>query len=481
MEKKAIEINQSTSVNTCPICNTEYSLGETSNCSICNWNLTPYSEDYLERENIHIIWGREIWEKMQSFKTPLHREINSEINANPQLSFLSKESEPETLNLLINWVCGVDIYAAKTSAIKLKEKYKGHTNSEIAHIIIVEKSFQAACLSVVKSIGATQLINALADVDIPTIAILSAEMIYQIAAIYGQDLDSPERQLEVIAAFGLAFLGEQAIDVGIDWLKYGLIPGAIINAATKGLMMYALGNTAILLYEAKVNKTLEPLNDSEVFNEIKEESQRYIADAQDEEVVNIISSEIKQASIKYPVTKPVQKKHKNKYSKLRSLLASGNWRAADEETNKNIFSLIGMANGDSLSSSMVLKIPRKELKDIDYLWKKYSKGKFGFSIQKEIFDSSKSNYFTTYIDEPGVLGKMLGQKAKPIGHYTSKEDDFFNRIGWSKYGFYDSLNFSRYAPSGHLPSFINNAKSIEVYADFFNHIGTPNSHAKSYN
>ncbi|BAZ17575.1 hypothetical protein NIES4071_94550 [Calothrix sp. NIES-4071] len=467
--------------NTCPICNTESLPGEISNCSTCNWDLTPCSIDYLDRENIHIIWGKQIWTEIQSLKKPLHRDINNEINANPQLSFLIKESEPETLNLLINWVCSVDIYAAKTSAIKLKERYKGHTDSEIAHIIIVEKTFQAACLSVVKGIGATQLISALANVDIPTIAILSAEMIYQIAAIYGHDLNSPERQLEVIAAFGLTFLGEQAIDVGIDWLKCGLMPGAIISAATKGLMMYALGNTAILLYEAKVNETLEPLSDSEVFNEIRQESQRYVAYAQDEEVVNIISSEIKQAPIKYPETQLVKKKHKNKYSKLRSLLASGNWRAADEETNQKIFSLLGMTNANSLTIGMVSKIPRKELKEIDYLWKKYSKGRFGFSVQKEIYDSSESHYFTTYIDEPGLLGKMLGKTAKPIGHYTSKEDKFFQTIGWSKFGFYNSLNFSRHAPSGHLPSFINNAQSIEVYQNFFNHIGTRNSHATTYN
>jgi uncharacterized protein (DUF697 family) len=82
--------------------------------------------------------------------------------------------------------------------------------------------------------GAAAILKGLVKVNLPTIAKLSAEMIYQIAAIYGVDLPASERQLEVLAAFGAALLGEQAIEAGIDWLKFGIIPGKVISAGAKG-------------------------------------------------------------------------------------------------------------------------------------------------------------------------------------------------------------------------------------------------------
>lgn len=466
MENNILEINQDLNTAKCPICQTKYSVGEINHCSVCNWDLTQCPEEFLERENIEQASERAFYK------------INIEIYNNPQLSFL-KESNSDSLKLLINWICGVDIYAVLGAAIKLKEKYKGYKSNEIAHRIIVEKSFQAAGLSILKGIGATQLINALGDIDIPTIATLSAEMIYLIAAVYDLDLSSPERQIEVIAAFGLTFLGEQAIDAGIDWMKCGLMPGLVMSATAKSLMIYAVGNIAISLYEVNLNQMLEPLKTSDVFDEIKYKSQQYLVHALNEDKIeNMISSEIKQAYTTYPKpilkpkikskTKDKSNNYEDKYSKLRSFLVSGNWQDADEETRR------------LLSIWSIIKIPCKVLKTIDYLWIKYSKGRFGFSVQKEIYDSSKSDYFTTYIDEPGWLGAMLGKKAKPIGHYTSKNDNFCQKLGWITNNYYMSFTFSRSAPRGHLPSFVKNTASSEEYETFFSKFGTCQSESKSY-
>jgi uncharacterized protein (DUF697 family) len=151
-------------------------------------------------------------------------------------------------------------------------------------------------------------------------------MVYQIADIYGFDLQAPERKVEALTAFGAAFLGEKAIDAGIDWLEYGVIPSKIISASAKALMIYAVGNAACLFYEAKLKATkTNPLTSPIVLNKIREESQHYLDDATSEEaIVNIISSEIKLPA--FPLDMPWWY-HKGKTTKdfAQSILERNDW------------------------------------------------------------------------------------------------------------------------------------------------------------
>ncbi len=81
---------------------------------------------------------------------------------------------------------------------------------------------------------------------------------------------------------------------------------------------------------------------------------------------------------------------------------------------------------------MQKKFPCKELRSIDQLWLKYSKGKFGISVQQQIYQS---------------LG---GTKEYNQDVWRSMGD----RVGWRQGGkwiSYSDLNFSQTAPSGHLP------------------------------
>ncbi|NEQ22748.1 MAG: hypothetical protein F6K28_26920 [Microcoleus sp. SIO2G3] len=293
----------------CPICQTEYTEDETSCCFVCNWDLTPCPEDFVERQNVHIAWAREIWVKFQVLQQQLPTSINAEIEANPQLSQLREESNLDAWNLLVSWVSTVNLNTANAAVIRLHERYQGKQPREIAHILIVQKYCQAAGVELVRGIpGAAAILKGLANVNLPTIAKLSAEMIYQIAAIYGVDLQASERQLEVLAAFGAALLGEQAIEAGIDWLKWGIIPGKVISAGAKGLMIYAIGKAACLFYEAKVNQHVNPLISREVFDELREESQDYLENATSKDAIaELISVEIETTPIKVPSPKPVKK------------------------------------------------------------------------------------------------------------------------------------------------------------------------------
>ena len=74
----------------------------------------------------------------------------------------------------------------------------------------------------------------------------------------------------------------------------------------------------------------------------------------------------------------------------------------------------------------------KELRSIDQLWLKYSSGKFGISVQQQIYQS---------------LG---GTKEFDEDVWRSMGD----RVGWRQAGkwlYYDRINFTQTAPSGHLP------------------------------
>lgn len=121
------------------------------------------------------------------------------------------------------------------------------------------------------------------------------------------------------------------------------------------------------------------------------------------------------------------------YTKLRDLLVAGNWKEADLETQRV---MLRMAGGESeeWSSNDVENLSCQDLKTIDQLWVKHSKGKFGFSVQKKIYQS---------------LGGT--------NEYNSKVwRAFGDKVGWRKgeqWLGYNSLTFSDQHDKGHLPGF----------------------------
>ena len=72
------------------------------------------------------------------------------------------------------------------------------------------------------------------------------------------------------------------------------------------------------------------------------------------------------------------------YSRLRNLLASKNWKEADEETNSVMLKAVGRIEGAWLTKEEILSFPCTDLHTIDQLWVKYSNEHFGFSVQKQI-------------------------------------------------------------------------------------------------
>ena len=120
-------------------------------------------------------------------------------------------------------------------------------------------------------------------------------------------------------------------------------------------------------------------------------------------------------------------------SKLEDYLKNQQWQKADLETSRVMLQTMGKEEDTYLTSNDIENFPCAYLRKIDQLWVKYSKGKFGFSVQKKIYQS---------------LG---GTKD-----YDSKVwETFGDKVGWRKGGKwleYKKLTFSMEHYEGHLPT-----------------------------
>ncbi|PNK10496.1 GUN4 domain-containing protein, partial [Cylindrospermopsis raciborskii] len=124
----------------------------------------------------------------------------------------------------------------------------------------------------------------------------------------------------------------------------------------------------------------------------------------------------------------------SRYTKLETLLKAKNFREADIETATVMLAVANRQSEGYLGLEDAENFPCKELRTIDNLWLKYSQGKFGISVQQEIYKN---------------LG---GTKQVDVNVWIS----FLDRVGWRKQGswvWYRDYNFSLSAPTGHLPSF----------------------------
>lgn len=83
------------------------------------------------------------------------------------------------------------------------------------------------------------------------------------------------------------------------------------------------------------------------------------------------------------------------YRKLRELLAAEKWSEADRETLA-VMLKAAQTQEDWLDQPDIQTFPCNDLRIIDTLWVKYSKGIFGFSVQKHIWQElgSKVDYET---------------------------------------------------------------------------------------
>ena len=73
------------------------------------------------------------------------------------------------------------------------------------------------------------------------------------------------------------------------------------------------------------------------------------------------------------------------YQQLESFLKNAQWKEADKETDRLMLQIAGKEANQWLNKEDIQNFPCEDLRAIDKLWVGYSKGKFGFSVQKKVW------------------------------------------------------------------------------------------------
>mmetsp|Transcript_16938 Transcript_16938/g.69132 ORF Transcript_16938/g.69132 Transcript_16938/m.69132 type:complete len:238 (+) Transcript_16938:3893-4606(+) len=89
---------------------------------------------------------------------------------------------------------------------------------------------------------------------------------------------------------------------------------------------------------------------------------------------------------------PLKSEKNINYSELQHLLQNKKFLEADILTNKKLCELAGVSNTrDWLYFTDIYNFPTSDLQTIDTLWRIHSHNRFGFSIQKQIWDTVHKN------------------------------------------------------------------------------------------
>ena len=128
-----------------------------------------------------------------------------------------------------------------------------------------------------------------------------------------------------------------------------------------------------------------------------------------------------------------------RYRRLKYLLKTGQWREADEETVRVTQAWMpGSSPRNRCTDIIVDEIPIKQLRMINKLWVEASGGRFGFSVQKEIWLKIKKIY----------------QYGGRFGLSKSEYDLFVEAVGWSSGEnriYHVEFDYLITNPRGHLP------------------------------
>ncbi len=120
------------------------------------------------------------------------------------------------------------------------------------------------------------------------------------------------------------------------------------------------------------------------------------------------------------------------YGTLRQLLAAGKWKEADQETTAVMLQVCDRKEAGYLSIQDLEAFPCPDLHTIDSLWLEYSQGRFGFSVQRHIWQT-------------------VGGTPEPDWNAWCR---FGQCVGWyvkESWLWWNDLAFSLNAPVGHLP------------------------------
>ena len=155
------------------------------------------------------------------------------------------------LDWLMTFLGQTDTAKIQATVAEMRSQYPDETSNQIAHRLIMQKTWQGGRLGLMTNI-IPPIAALFLGIELIATTKLQTEMVYEIAAAYDLDLKDPARRGEVLAIFGLS-LGADAVKTGLTVVE--IIPGigAVVGASTNAAMLYVLGQTACRFYQAKAS------------------------------------------------------------------------------------------------------------------------------------------------------------------------------------------------------------------------------------
>jgi serine/threonine protein kinase len=205
-------------------------------------------------------------------------------------------------------------------------------------------------------------------------------------------------------------------------------------------------------YRIEVNGHFNPYNNTFVMRENSLISEHWRQKWKPRTNQGILTQDRKQISSKRNETQKSDswRLERVDYKELSLVLAAGDLKKADEETEKIILKISCREQESWINSEDIQELPYQDLCKINELWIKYSNGRFGFSVQRRIWKNESCNWYK-------------------VG----------DRFGWcinKKWKNYSELNFSIDAPEGAFPTFWGGEDRQLLFGysgcweDFFNRV-----------
>ncbi|NJL84360.1 MAG: hypothetical protein HC890_18145 [Chloroflexaceae bacterium] len=146
-----------------------------------------------------------------------------------------------------------DLEKIRGNVRQLRQKFPGESAQSLSHRLLLEKMLYAGGLGIAANLIPPVAI-ALLGVELAALAKLEAEMVYQLAEVYGLDLSDPARRGEVLGVLLVALMTSGFFKGGIGLIVemiplIGTVYGATINVTTLG----ALGSATNRYYDNKVS------------------------------------------------------------------------------------------------------------------------------------------------------------------------------------------------------------------------------------
>lgn len=162
--------------------------------------------------------------------------------------------------------------------------------------------------------------------------------------------------------------------------------------------------------------------------------------------LNDTAPEVRQAAYQllndrpeFKVQRALERFHaRQHYTHLQSLLAAQKWKAADQETRALMLQVFGLDVDAQLRLEQLAEFPCTDLRIIDQLWAKYSQGRFGFGVQRVIWEKYDRLYWNK-ADVWSAFANRVGWRTNTL---------FIIENHWKRH---HELNFTLSAPIGHLP------------------------------